>query len=53
MIDLRMAIALAAGVCLASCSSSLGGSGGGSAPAKTYIILPSGQAVPAKTQPDD
>lgn len=35
---------------LASCSSSLGGSGG-SAPAKTYIVLPNGQVEPAPTQP--
>ena len=35
---------------LSACSSSLGGSGG-SAPAKTYIVMPNGQVEPAPTQP--
>ena len=39
---------LASGL-VSGCSSSLGG-GGGSPPAKTYIILPNGQEVPAQTQ---
>ena len=40
------------GACLlAGWSSSLAGRGGGSPPAKTYIILPNGQAVPAQTRP--
>ena len=36
---------------LAGCSSSLGG--GGSPPARTYIVLPNGQEVPATVAPGD
>jgi hypothetical protein len=32
---------------IAGCSSSFG-SGGGSAPAKTYVVMPNGEAVPAQ-----
>lgn len=39
-------ILLTAGL-LGGCSSSLGG--GGSSPSPTYVVLPSGQAVPAQT----
>ncbi len=39
-------LAILAVLLLAGCSSSFG-SGGGSPPAKTYVVLPSGQAVPA------
>jgi len=43
----RAAALLAAGM-LCACSSSFG-SGGGSSPAKTYVVMPNGQAVPAQT----
>ena len=35
---------------LAACSSSFG-SGGGSSPAPTYVVLPNGDTVPARTAP--
>jgi hypothetical protein len=37
----------ALGLILAACSSSSGG--GSSSPAKTYIVVPSGQTVPCKS----
>lgn len=40
--------ALLTAMVLCACSSSFG-SGGGSAPAKTYVVMPDGQAVPAQT----
>ncbi len=48
---LKASLTLALGSALAAaslggCSSSFG-SGGGNPPAKTYVVLPSGQAVPA------
>ena len=41
-----LATALVLATALAGCSSSFG-SGGGTPPAKTYVVLPSGRAVPA------
>lgn len=35
---------------LGGCSSSLGGSGG-SAPSRTYVVVPSGEAVPVSRPP--
>ncbi len=42
----RLAVALVVAFVLGGCSSSFG-SGGGTPPAKTYVVLPNGQAVPA------
>ena len=41
-----LAVVLVLATALGGCSSSFGG-GGGAPPAKTYIVLPNGQAVPA------
>lgn len=41
---------LLAAAALGGCSSSFGG-GGGSAPAPTYVVLPSGATVPAQSVP--
>lgn len=47
----RVALCLvAACTALAACSSSFG-SGGGSSPAPTYVVLPNGDTVPARTVP--
>lgn len=40
-------VALLAGGLVAGCSSSFGG--GGSEPARTYVVMPNGVAVPAQT----
>lgn len=47
---MRLAISLDSAFILglAACSSSSLGGGGGSGPSKTYIIMPNGQATPAK-----
>lgn len=42
-------VLLAGTILLGGCSSSFGG--GGSAPARTYVILPDGSTAPVRTQP--
>ncbi|MCQ8277432.1 hypothetical protein NFI95_03070 [Acetobacteraceae bacterium KSS8] len=39
---------LVAALSLGGCSSSFG-SGGGSSPGKTYVVMPSGETVPVQT----
>ena len=46
----HLALALALACATAGCSSSFG-SGGGSEPASTYVVLPNGQTVPADRVP--
>ena len=46
---MRLMLVLGVGL-LTACSSSLGGSGG-SAPQKTYIVMPNGQVEPAQQAP--
>lgn len=43
-------LVLAACAALGACSSSFG-SGGGSSPAPTYVVMPSGETVPARPAP--
>ena len=43
-------LVLGACVALGACSSSFG-SGGGSSPAPTYVVMPSGETVPARPAP--
>ena len=45
---LACATILLASAALGGCSSSLG-SGGGSSPSRTYVVLPNGQTAPVQT----
>ncbi len=45
---LACVVGLVAAASLGGCSSSFG-SGGGSSPGRTYVVMPSGEAVPVQT----